>query len=78
MLAAHRARGPKRWSHFVSLSPDKGAADDAARYAVSKGVLLVHAAGNDGANLATEPNSRARSSPDGTCAEKCIEVGASS
>lgn len=60
------------------ISPDKGAIDEAVRYAVSKGVLLVHAAGNDGANLATEPNFPQPTYATGGRAETWIEVGASS
>lgn len=60
------------------ISPDKGAIDEAVRYAVSKGVLLVHAAGNDGANLATEPNFPQPTYSSGGRAETWIEVGASS
>lgn len=34
-----------------SFSPQKGWVDDAVKYAQSKGVLLIHAAGNDSKNL---------------------------
>ena len=34
------------------FSPEKAAVDEAVKYADSKGVLMVHAAGNDGENLA--------------------------
>jgi subtilisin family serine protease len=37
-------------------SPEKSAVDEAVKYADSKGVLLVHAAGNDGENLAEKPS----------------------
>jgi subtilisin family serine protease len=33
------------------FSPEKGWVDDAVKYAASKGVLLVHAAGNDASNI---------------------------
>lgn len=39
-----------------SFSPQKHWVDDAVKYAESKGVLLIHAAGNDGKNLDTEHN----------------------
>jgi len=39
-----------------SFSPEKVWVDDAVRYAESKGVLLVHAAGNDGSNVDTVEN----------------------
>jgi subtilisin family serine protease len=38
------------------VSPEKNWVDDAVKYAESKGVLLVHAAGNDGANIDTAWN----------------------
>lgn len=38
------------------FSPQKKWVDDAIRYAQSKGVLLVHAAGNDSKNIDTENN----------------------
>ncbi len=38
------------------FSPEKHWVDDAVRYAESKGVLLVHAAGNDAANIDTTEN----------------------
>ncbi len=37
-------------------SPEKKWVDDAVKYAESKGVLLVHAAGNDGRDLEKEPS----------------------
>ncbi|HYH16677.1 MAG TPA: S8 family peptidase [Flavisolibacter sp.] len=39
-----------------SFSPEKHWVDEAVKYAESKGVLLVHAAGNDGANIDTVAN----------------------
>ena len=39
-----------------SFSPEKNWVDDAAKYAESKGVLLVHAAGNDAKNIDIEDN----------------------
>ncbi len=39
-----------------SFSPQKKWVDDAVRYAQSKGVLLVHAAGNDGKNIDSTEN----------------------
>ena len=39
-----------------SFSPEKKWVDDAVKYAESKGVLLVHAAGNDSKNIDTEDN----------------------
>ena len=39
-----------------NLSPEKSWVDDAVKYAESKGVLLIHAAGNDAANVDTVGN----------------------
>lgn len=39
-----------------SFSPEKRWVDDAVKYAESKGVLLIHAAGNDGKNIDEEDN----------------------
>jgi subtilisin family serine protease len=59
-------------------SPEKGLVDDAVKYAESKGVLLVHAAGNDAQNIDTSFN---YPSPvfvkDATRATNWITVGAS-
>ena len=38
------------------FSPEKNWVDDAVKYAESKGVLLIHAAGNDGRNIDTTDN----------------------
>ncbi len=71
-------------AHIINMSfgkgfsPYKPAVDEAVRYADSKGVLLVHAAGNDGANLDAEPNFPTRYLADGDSARLWIEVGASS
>lgn len=61
-----------------SHSPYKRAVDDAVRYAESKGVLLVHAAGNDAANLNEEGNFPNQDFAGGGRAGNWIEVGASS
>jgi subtilisin family serine protease len=65
-----------------SYAWDKKVVDDAVKYAVSKGVLFVHAAGNDGKNTEKEDNFPNRLFTDslgktmGT-AQGWIEVGAS-
>ncbi len=61
-----------------SFSPGKEAVDKAVRYAEQKGVLLVHAAGNEAANKDSVPNYPSRTYNDGTVATNWIEVGASS
>jgi subtilisin family serine protease len=59
-------------------SPDKRAVDEAVKYADARGVLLVHAAGNDGKDLAVEKNFPNATYLDGGRAVNWIEVGASS
>lgn len=60
-----------------SHSPQKSVVDEAVRYAESKGVLLVHAAGNDGADLNVEGNFPNQEYAGGGRATNWIEVGAS-
>ncbi len=62
-----------------SYSPDKNAVDDAVRYAESKGVLLIHAAGNSSKNIDVKNNFPKKTFKDGKgTAHNWIEVGASS
>ncbi len=61
-----------------SYSPDKKFVDEAVKYAEKKGVLLVHAAGNDAKNLEVEPNFPNRYYADGSEAKNWLEIGASS
>ena len=61
-----------------SFSPQKAIVDKAVRYAEQKGVLLIHAAGNDGEDIDTEKNFPTRIYLDGKEAKNWIEVGASS
>jgi len=58
-------------------SPHKEVVDGAVQHADSMGVLMVHAAGNDGANVDTTDNFPTRQYVDGGQAERWIEVGAS-
>ena len=61
-----------------SFSPEKQWVDDAVKYAESKGVLLVHAAGNDAKNLDTSYNFPTPVfQADGKRATNWITVGAS-
>jgi len=60
-----------------SFSPEKSLVDAAMRYADERGVLLVHASGNDGENIDVEPSYPIRSYRDGGRAANWIEVGAS-
>ena len=59
-------------------SPEKAAVDEAVKYADSKGVLMVHAAGNDGENLAEKPSFPTPVYLSGGKPNNWIEVGASS
>ena len=61
-----------------SRSPQKAAVDEAVKYADAHGVLMVHAAGNDGANLADSPNFPTPAYLGGGRPTNWIEVGASS
>jgi cell wall-associated protease len=61
-----------------SFSPGKEAVDKAVKYAESKGVLLIHAAGNDHDNLDIESNFPTRVYNDGKQAKNWLEIGASS
>ncbi|HYH81608.1 MAG TPA: S8 family peptidase [Longimicrobium sp.] len=58
-------------------SPQKEAVDAAVRYAEGKGVLMVHAAGNEGSNLDTSPSFPTRAFLASGGARNWIEVGAS-
>jgi subtilisin family serine protease len=60
------------------FSPEKEAVDKAVKYAEQKGVLLVHAAGNEGDNSDVEKNFPTRFFLNGKEAKNWLEVGASS
>jgi cell wall-associated protease len=60
------------------FSPEKEAVDKAVKYAEEKGVLLIHASGNDSDDNDTEPNFPDRYYKNGKEAKNWIEVGASS
>jgi subtilisin family serine protease len=70
-------------AHIINMSfgkpfsPEKAVVDAAVRYADERGVLLVHAAGNEAQDLATAPNFPNRRYLDGGEARLWIEVGAS-
>jgi subtilisin family serine protease len=61
-----------------AFSPYKAAVDDAVKYADAHGVLMVHAAGNDGADLSKSKNFPNTTYLDGGHPNLWIEVGASS
>jgi subtilisin family serine protease len=58
-------------------SPDKQVVDDAVRYAMSKDVLLIHAAGNESKNNDVELSFPSRELANGEIAPNWIQVGAS-
>ncbi len=59
-------------------SPFKAAVDDAVKYADAHGVLMVHAAGNDGQDLSKKPSFPSTTYLAGGKPNLWIEVGASS
>ncbi|MDX1902834.1 MAG: S8 family peptidase [Thermonemataceae bacterium] len=61
-----------------SFSPQKSRVDEAVKYAEKKGVLLIHAAGNDAENIDEKDNFPTKKLLDGSTAKNWIEVGASS
>ena len=61
-----------------AYSPFKAAVDDAVKYADAHGVLMVHAAGNDGADLSNGKNFPTPAYLSGGRPVNWIEVGASS
>ncbi len=60
-----------------SFSPEKDVVDKAVKYAEQKGVLLVHAAGNDAKDNDTEKNFPTRLYLGGKEAKNWLEIGAS-
>jgi subtilisin family serine protease len=61
-----------------SFSPEKEVVDRAVKYAEQKGVLLIHAAGNEGNDIDVEKNFPTKKYLNGKEAKNWIEVGASS
>lgn len=61
-----------------SVSPQKQAVDEAVKYAQSKGVLLIHAAGNENENIDISENYPSKKFANGQQAENWLEVGATS
>jgi subtilisin family serine protease len=59
-------------------SPQKATVDSAVRYAEAKGVLMVHAAGNDGEDADANPSYPVPEYEGGGRASTWLEVGASS
>jgi subtilisin family serine protease len=55
---------------------DKKVVDDAVKYAESKGVLLVHAAGNESTNIDQVTHYPCRTMEDGSLASNWLEIGA--
>jgi subtilisin family serine protease len=60
-----------------SYSPQKFVVDEAIEYAQSKGVLLVHAAGNSNKNIDEKDNFPTSKLSNGKSAENWLEIGAS-
>lgn len=70
-------------AHIINMSfgkgysPQKHLVDEAAAYAAEKGVLLVHAAGNESADITTIPNFPTPWALDGNRLDPWLEVAAS-
>ena len=60
-----------------NFSPEKEAVDKAVKYAEQKGVLLIHAAGNDGEDIDKNKNYPNRFYLNGKEAKNWMEIGAS-
>ncbi len=60
-----------------SFSPEKVVVDKAVKYAEQKGVLLIHAAGNDSENIDEKKNFPSRYYSDNKEAKNWLEIGAS-
>ncbi len=60
-----------------NFSPQKKIVDDAVQYAEKKGVLLIHAAGNDGQDIDKQVDYPSRYYLDGREAKNWLEIGAS-
>lgn len=71
-------------AHIINMSfgkgfsPHKEVVDKAVKYAESKGVLLIHAAGNDGDDLDQESNFPNKTYGSGGESQTWLEIGASS
>jgi len=61
-----------------SVSPQKKAVDESVKYAQAKGVLLIHAAGNENEDIDINENYPSKKLADGQQAENWLEVGATS
>lgn len=59
------------------FSPNKELVDKAVKYAESKGVLMIHAAGNDGDDLDVDLNFPSKNFKSGGQSKQWLEIGAS-
>ena len=76
--AADQGANVINMSFGKAYSPYKAQVDAAVKYADSKGVLMVHGAGNDGKDLASTPSFPTPVYSEGGRAANWIEVGATS
>lgn len=60
-----------------AFSPDKNVVDEAIKYAMEKGVIIIHAAGNDGRDIGITPSYPVKYYDNSDSARLWIEVGAS-
>ena len=76
--AAENGADIMNMSFGKGYSPQKAYVDAAIRYADSLGVLMIHGAGNDGANIDTTDNFPTRTYLSGGTATNFMDIGASS
>jgi cell wall-associated protease len=77
MYAADNGAQVINMSFGKGFSPQKEVVDKAVKYAESKGVLLIHAAGNDSDDLDKESNFPNKKLQSGEVAKNWLEIGAS-
>ncbi|HZY82776.1 MAG TPA: S8 family peptidase [Cyclobacteriaceae bacterium] len=78
LYAADNGASVINMSFGKSYSPEKAAVDKAVKYAEKKGILFIHAAGNDSQDTDKEIDYPTRTFLDGKEAKNWIEIGASS
>jgi subtilisin family serine protease len=76
--AVNNGAGIINMSFGKDYSPEKYLVDEAVRYAEKKGVLMIHAAGNDGQNNDVESNFPSPNLLSGKPSGLWLEIGASS
>jgi len=78
LYAANNGAQIINMSFGKEFSPDKSIVDEAVTYASKKGVLFVHAAGNDARNIDVDPSFPSKKLKTGSAVPGWLEIGASS